>query len=268
MSHQAIKWALYQAPMLLTPAGLPDVTARFVLVARAERADERGRNSYAGPADLTRATGYDERTVERADRRLEKAGLLVRAGFSHLGTVRWHLDMSQRRADGDPDLVDARVERRRKADAARQQRQRDRRRAGSVTDAESVTSGTQNPGHIEGDVSTSEGVTDAESVSHGFQMRDVTDAESKRHGRSAPQTTHYLNHPSMNHPGTAPGGTRPQTPRPPSPSAPATDERDPLSEPLTPAQDQQGESLPRTRADQTAPGHLAPVFDIRTGEAS
>jgi hypothetical protein len=159
MSYEAVRWALYDAPMLVTSAGKPDTAARFVLLARAERADKTGRNTYAGTADLIRSTGFDERTIERAERRLERAGLLIRAGISHLGTVLWHLDMSQKQADGNQSLADARIEKRRKADAARQQRMRERRKGDG----------------IESDVSTKIRVTDAESVTSRTQNPDVTD---------------------------------------------------------------------------------------------
>ena len=184
MSYEAVQWALYDAPMPLMPSGKPDVAARFVLVARAERADKHGRNTFAGTADLIRATGYDERTIERAERRLEEAGLLIRAGRSRLGTVLWHLDMSQKKADDNQSIADARIEKRRKADAARQQRARERRKA--VEDAaRAVLESAQS---IEPDVSNKIRVTDSASVSHAFEIRDVTDSASGRHGRSAPQT--------------------------------------------------------------------------------
>jgi hypothetical protein len=127
MSYEAVQWAMYDAPMLRTSAGEPDVTARFVLVVRAERADKNGRDTYAGPDDVARATGYDERTVRRADRRLEKAGLLIRDGRSRHGTVRWHLDMKQKQSGSEPSPIEDRVERQRKTNAERQQRFRDRR---------------------------------------------------------------------------------------------------------------------------------------------
>lgn len=247
MSYKAVRWAMYDAPMLLTAAGRPDTASRAVLIARAERADEYGRNTYAGPADLMKSIGYDERTIQRADRRLEEAGLLIRDGFSHVGTVRWRLAMDRKLSDDEKATPDPRIDHRREADKIRQQRARDRRKA-TVS--------------IESDVSTKNPVTDSASVTSRISNPDVTDSVSGRHGRSAPQTT---NEPPREPPGlTTPGGTLPPDPlRPPSPSAPGTDEQNSLSEPLTPAQDQQLNSLPHAREPAPAE-HLAPVVDIRT----
>ncbi|SCL43327.1 hypothetical protein GA0074692_6823 [Micromonospora pallida] len=86
MSYQAVQWALDEAPMLRTKAGLPDTTARAVLVARAERADEFGRDTHASIADVIWRTGFDERTIQRAELRLEAAGLLVPDGTTRWGT--------------------------------------------------------------------------------------------------------------------------------------------------------------------------------------
>lgn len=249
MSYEAVRWAMYDAPMLLTAAGKPDTVARFVLIARAERADKHGRNTYAGPADLIQSTGYDERTIQRADRRLEEAGLLVRDGYSHVNTVRWRLDMARKRAADDPIAV-ARLERRREADKARQQRLRDRRKSGDLT-AEIVES-------IEPDVSSKTRVTDSECVTSRISNPDVTDSVSGRHGRNAPQTT--LRTTLRTTQGTAPGGTLPPDPlRRPPPPASANEPQRSLTEPLTPTQDQQGESLPRARAREPTRGHEPPA---------
>lgn len=133
MSHQAVTWAMDEAPMLKTDNGKPDTTARAVLVARAERADEDGKNSHASVVDVIWRTGFDERTVQRAEGRLEKAGLLVRDGFHRSGTVRWNLDMTKRRDPAERAEIEAAIERR-KADNAK--RERDRR--GRRVDAKST----------------------------------------------------------------------------------------------------------------------------------
>lgn len=253
MSYEAVRWAMYDAPMLLTDAGRPDTAARLVLIVRAERADKAGRNTYAGTADIVRSTGYDERTVERAERRLERAGLLVRAGTSHLGTVLWHLDMSQKRAEGNKAFAEARAEHRRKVDAERQRRLRERRKA------ESGPSETASP--IEGDVSTKIRVTDAPSVTSRTQNPDVTDADSVM-SRTQRPPNHQEKPPVEPPGGTTPGGTLPPDPlRHPSPSARGTDSYGSLAVVLTPAQDQQGDPLPHARED------VAPVVEIRPGVA-
>lgn len=250
MSYEAVRWALYDAPMLVTSAGKPDTAARFVLIARAERADKGGRNTYAGTADLIRSTGFDERTIERAERRLERAGLLIRAGISHLGTVLWHLDMSQKQADGNQSLADARIEKRRKSDAARQQRMRERRKGES----------------IEGDVSTKIRVTHSESVTSRTQNPDVTDLNDVTSRTQRPPN--HQGQPPVEPPGgTATGGAPPPDPwRPHSPSARGTDEQNPLTCPLTPAQDQQRNSLPHARPP-SAVEQVAPLIDFFTREA-
>jgi hypothetical protein len=207
MSHKAVRWAMYDAPMLLTSAGEPDITARFVLVVRAERADDNGRDTYAGPSDVARATGYDERTVRRADRRLEQAGLLIRDGKSRHGTVRWHLAMKAVKAEGEPSPLDDRAARQKKANADRQQRYRDRLKA--------AANPPQEPQPIEGDVSIGPGVTAFKSVSNGLEERYVTAFKGVSNGLSAPQTT--LRTTQVNHPGTTPGGAPPPDPRRPDP---------------------------------------------------
>jgi hypothetical protein len=248
VSYEAVRWALYDAPMLLTSAGKPDATARLVLIARAERADKHGRNTYAGPADLMKSTGLDERTIQRADRRLEESGQMIRDGISHVGTVRWRLAMTLKQSDTEKATADPRIERRREADKERMRRHRDRQKAVAearteiaVTDSASVTSRTLNP--------------------------NVTDSASVRHGFNAPQTT---NEPPREPPvGTTPGGTLPPDPlRPPSPSAQGTEPQPSITESLTPAQDQQGDPLPHANARDPSPAeHLATVTDFFTREA-
>lgn len=228
MSYQAVQWAMYHAPTLLTTAGKPDATAAAVLIARAERASPDGRDSYAGHAEIARITRLDEATVKRAEKRLEAAGILIRDGRSHLGTVRWHLDMTLRQETANQAIVDDQLARRRKADAARQQRARERKKAGS------------SPVDIEDDVAIAASVTDSASVSHGSSVRDVTDSASGRHGRSALQTTLLTTH--LNHPEPPTGGSpAPRPPRPPSPPAPGNEsekvtQRDPTPSPRPSAQ--------------------------------
>lgn len=243
MSYEAVCWALYRAPMLLTPAGEPDITARFVLVARAERADAKGRNSYAGPADVAAATGYDERTVRRADRRLEQAGLLIRDGRSRHGTVCWHLAVSLERSEGDRSPVDERAERQRKANAERQRRFRERR--GDT--AESAVS-------IEPDVSTKIPVTPFNTVTNAVEGRYVTPLEAVSNGLSAPQTTHEPPR-GTTHQTTLGGAPPPNPRRRPPPTASATTQQNSLAVALTPAQDQQSESLPRAHTRGTRCPH-------------
>lgn len=101
MSVEAVTWALYEAPMLRTEAGNPDSTARQVLVVYAERADKFGCSSYPGAPLVSEATGLDERTVERAVRRLETAGLLIRDGLSKYGNTNWRLNLAAKRPESE-----------------------------------------------------------------------------------------------------------------------------------------------------------------------
>lgn len=133
MSYQAVQWALDEAPMLRTKSGHPDATARAVLVARAERADEFGRDSHASVVDVIWRTGYDERTVQRAEDRLEKAGLLVRDGTTRFGTPRWNLDMSKKRDPAERDVIEAAIEGRKSTNAARERARREAQKAARTT---------------------------------------------------------------------------------------------------------------------------------------
>jgi DNA-binding transcriptional ArsR family regulator len=155
VSHQAVTWAMDDAPMLLTDKGKPDTTARHVLQVLAERADVDGRNSYPSVLDVQYRAGYDERTVRRALRRLEQGGLITAEG-SRYGCTNWALALGLKRPVSD--LVDLKTERdeAKARDTARKQASRKKGATplsgtetpghpGSVRDAESRMSGTQNP---------------------------------------------------------------------------------------------------------------------------
>jgi hypothetical protein len=138
VSYQAVQWAMDAAPMLRMPdSGMPDTTARAVLIARAERADEHGRNSHASVADIVWRTGYDARTVERAQARLEAAGLLVDDGTTRHGTRRWNLDMTKLRDPAERHEIEKEIDRK-KADHAARERARRARQRQERADAESA----------------------------------------------------------------------------------------------------------------------------------
>lgn len=173
MSVEAVKWALYDAPMLLTPAGKPDTTARFVLVVFAEHADKDGRNAYPGPARVKFATGLDVRTVERVVRRLEDGKLLERDGTTSNGSVKWKLSMDLARPASDWEEIEAALLAEREAVAARVRKHRaGRDPEPPVTDPASVTSFQV----TDSESVTEPSVTDPASVSNGFELRYVTDA--------------------------------------------------------------------------------------------
>lgn len=99
------------------------------------------------------------------------------------------------------------------------------------------------------------------SANDGYQ-RSFEAPSALIHGEPPPYRDHLV---SEVRPST--GGAPPPDPRRrPPPPASATDERKSPSDPLTPAQDQQRNSLPRTRAPDAAE-HVAPVVDFFTREA-
>ncbi len=185
-------WAMDDAPMLRTDKGRPDSTARHVLQVLAEHARPDGSNSHPSNLRIQYRTGYDERTIQRALRRLETGGLIKRQGAVQ-GRTKWKLQMHLRRPEFDwAELED-------EAEAARQQaaeRQR-RARAKRVTQSESVTvTHGESVTVTHSDDVTEGGVTHSESVSHALPMRDVTHSASECHALSAPLTVinHQGNH--------------------------------------------------------------------------
>lgn len=196
MSVEAVKWALYEAPMLLTPAGKPDTTARFVLVVFAEHADKDGRNAYPGPARVKFVTGLDVRTVERAVRRLEDGKLLERDGFTAAGSVKWKLRVDLLRPASDWEEIEALQQAEREAVAARVRKHRWARTSEApVTDAGSVTGEGDEGPVTDSECVTGALVTDSASVRNGFEVRYVTDATPGE--------------PPLEPPGTTTGGMRP-----------------------------------------------------------
>lgn len=223
MSVEAVKWALYEAPMLLTPAGKPDTTARFVLVVFAEHADKDGRNAYPGPARVKFVTGLDVRTVERVVRRLEDGKLLERDGLTGAGSVKWKLRIDLVRPASDWEEIEAAQQAEREAVATRVKKHRAARTpAPPVTDPASVTGG-----ETEGLVTDSECVTEA----------PVTDPASVCNGRSAGGTTIRT---------TTGGHAAPQTPlRTDSPQAARRTD--------------QATAPDRSKTTRTQPGRESPV---------
>ena len=197
MTWQAVKWAMDDAPMLLTDKGKPDTTARHVLAALAERASATGRRAYPSLLDIQYRTGYDRRTVQRALRRLEDAGLITADGVMSNCTI-YHLSMHLMRPESDRAGLEAEEMLRKEGDARRQAKARARR----VTHADDVTVTDS------GDVTDSD-VTHSASVSHVVEVRDVTDSASRRHARNAAQT---ITEPSVERSGNLlAGGRRPTT---------------------------------------------------------
>lgn len=202
-------WAMDDAPMLRTDKGRPDSTARHVLQVLAEYARPDGTNSHPSVLRIQYRTGYDERTVQRALRRLETSGLIKMTG-SVQGRTKWRLMLSLKRPEFDWAELEAEAEEAKRAAAERQRRSRAKR----VTHSESVTV-THSDDVTEGDV------THSDDVSHALKVRDVTHSESARHALSAPLTTN--NH-QDNHQEPLPASA--DTPASAATSDPADDEHD------------------------------------------
>ncbi|MDR3081749.1 MAG: helix-turn-helix domain-containing protein [Streptomyces sp.] len=177
MSTEAVKWAMDDAPMLRTPSGKPDATARHVLQTLAEHARKDGSNAHPSVTRLQYRTGYDRRTVQRALRRLEESKLISRDGIVQ-DRIRWRLAMHEVRPASDWDDLERAEEGSREAATERKRRSRARR----VTHSDDVTV-TDSNDVTEGDV------THSESVGHALEVRDVTHFKSVGHALSAAVTT-------------------------------------------------------------------------------
>ncbi|MFJ3084733.1 helix-turn-helix domain-containing protein [Streptomyces halstedii] len=176
MSHEAVKWAMDDAPMLLTDKGKPDTTARGVLQALAEHAHKDGSGAHPSVLRLQYRTGYDRRTVQRALRRNETGGLIVATGETNGRTI-WKLALHLKRPASDwADLERAEADERQAA-AERKRRSRSK----GVTHSPSVTV-------THSDAVTDGGVTHSPSVGHALEMRDVTHSASGRHALNAALT--------------------------------------------------------------------------------
>lgn len=181
--------------MLRTDKGRPDSTARHVLQVLAEHARPDGSNAHPSHLRIQYRTGYDERTIQRALRRLEAGGLIKSTGSVN-GRRRWKLQLHLRRPAFDWAELEAEAEDAKKQAAERQRKARAKRvtppESVTVTDGESVTE----PDVTHSDDVTEEGVTHSASVSHALEVRDVTHSASECHALSAPLTTnnHQSNH--------------------------------------------------------------------------
>lgn len=215
MSYEAVKWALYDAPMPLTDTGRPDTTARAVLVVLAEHADAQGLNAYPSPDRISLATGHDERTCRRALTRLSAAQLIHADGVSRVGTARWKLAMEQQRPESDIEAAEAR---RRAESAARQARRKRRTSAlGAELDrARDPMSGTEGTGHVSSESGT-------QDPGHIEPDEFVRDAASQCPVRTVPDVRYAAPpEPPIEPPGTTSTGEHaaPQTPL--RPEAPTT----------------------------------------------
>lgn len=134
MSIEAVKWAMDDAPMLLTDKGKPDTTARGVLHALAEHAHKNGKGAHPSVLRLQYRTGYDRRTVQRALRRLEDGKLIAADGIVG-GRTAWRLNLKSVRPASDWADLEAEEESFRASTAERKRRSR----AKAVTHSDDVT---------------------------------------------------------------------------------------------------------------------------------
>lgn len=240
MSYEAVQWAMDVAPMLRTSSGKPDTTTRAVLIARAERADKDGKDSHAAISDVVWRTGYDERTVQRAERRLEEAGLLVKAGVTTWGTTRWDLDMSKERDESERAELEAELAEKRAAHAERERSRRASKKA-AKSDAEPASHGGSKP-------------VDSEMRAEFKSAR--ADSEYARADSASERAYSVPPEPPLNHPGTTPeppsGGTLP--PDPLRPAAPTGQRNETQSETSsTGAQPQRADTATHDRAREAQP---------------
>lgn len=174
LSIEAVTWAMEHAPMLLTPKGKKDTSARNVLQVLAEFAHADGSNAFPSVARIQYRTGFDERTVQNALRRLE-AGRLIKVDGVRNGCTRYRLEMHLRRPSSDWEEILAEKEAKRAAATERKRRSR-----GVVTSADDVTVTSSND--------ATDDVTSFNDDRHALERRDVTSLNDGCHVVNAPRT--------------------------------------------------------------------------------
>ncbi|MEV4122905.1 hypothetical protein [Micromonospora sp. NPDC049645] len=247
MSYQAVSWALNRAPMLMTDKGHPDTTCRFVLCVLAERAKEDGTDARPSILLISYETGFDERTVKNALRRLKSGALIAADGKDRNGVTRWKLSMHLER---DPSewqfLLAAADEKRRRDTAARAAHraraaaknaeqiaaERDDAIAAAVAEALAAAgvSGTQTTGQPTAGSEADSGSPGA--VRYANDRTPESNDRTPTVERPDSGTQDHPNHPGSVRPPTTLGGhAAPQTPlRPVDPPGRPTDSRDELSD--------------------------------------
>jgi hypothetical protein len=173
VSVEAVKWAMDDAPMLLTEKGKPDTTARFVLSALAEHAHEDGTNSYPSVPRIQYKTGFNRRTVQDALGRLEAAGLITAVGTKHTCT-NWTLSLRRKRPAADWGQLSDETEKRRAATAERVRRHRAR----LVTPSDGVTETPLNSVTGDGVTPSNAEVTLSGDVRNAVEQRSVTPSDA------------------------------------------------------------------------------------------
>ena len=72
---------------------LPESTAKIVLLAIADSANDEGKESWNSVSTLARKTGLSERSIERITHALMDAGVLLYTGETEYGTNNWSINL-------------------------------------------------------------------------------------------------------------------------------------------------------------------------------
>lgn len=209
VSHEAVTWAMYNAPRLMTKDGQPDSTGRTVLFVMAENANPDGTEAFPGPDLIDDVTGFDESTIRRAQRRLEAAGLIVRTGKRPSGAIVWRLAMELQREVSHKATVAEKRRIRRAAGAERMRRHREegaKRKAAAAADVTGADAVTTPLAEVD--------VTGPPPVTSDSADDDVTGAVPSRDGRCARDVTGAVPTDPVTEPPHGTGGraAAPQTP--------------------------------------------------------
>ncbi|MGW8679582.1 helix-turn-helix domain-containing protein [Streptomyces sp. NPDC055817] len=176
MSTEAVTWAMDRAPMPRTEKGKPDTTGRHVLQVLAEHASPTGTGAHPSVLRIQYRTGFDRATVQRALRRLEKAGLIAKDGVRE-GRTRYKLALHLTRPETDWSDLEREEDDLRTAAAERKRRSR----AKGVTHAESVTVTDGEDVTVTHGESVTADVTHTESVRHALKVRSSRTERSPNH---------------------------------------------------------------------------------------
>ncbi|TVL89814.1 helix-turn-helix domain-containing protein [Streptomyces sp. SAJ15] len=185
MSTEAVAWAMDQAPMPRTEKGKADTTARHVLQALAEHASPSGTDAHPSVLRIQYRTGYDRTTVQRALRRLERAGLIAKDGMVE-SRIRYKLAMELRRPATDWSDLEREEDDFRAAAAERKRRSRSK----GVTHAESVTVTHGNAVTVTHTESVTADVTDATPSRHALKVRPSRTERRPNHQQPSDNQLH------------------------------------------------------------------------------
>jgi DNA-binding transcriptional regulator YhcF (GntR family) len=209
LSHEAVSWAHNEAPMLLTEKGKPDITARQILVALADKAHMDGTNAYPSVLRLHFMTGVDDRTIPRVLARLETAGLIVHVRTMPTGNKNWTLQMWRKRPESEWEDLQAAAEKIKRIESERRQARRVKALSGTQSAGQSVDNsddeGSEGP---ESEPSDSD-VRHAECRTPAFNVPESgTQSADVRHSKRTEQSLE----PSLPVPEPSSGATLPPDP--------------------------------------------------------